>query len=459
MLRKNSRCRFKNRAISRCWLPASWRKITVTVAGMLTVILAGTALGQKALLVMENPGDLSQLVENKTIDEPENSFFAFQNKLSNVTGAKWQLSSNSSFLPLLGSGTFEPPAQGQGKIITVNWKNLVPTKPGAGTKYYFRVVSYQGRTVLLSNTVVITIKKSDSMTKFKPGMGVTVRVKNPELFAASPMPIEINLQKLRIDKSNEVHDEPYLLVAVVYLDGTTINPLAPQTSTVRIDPPRKVIKGLPDPFVSGPPRKTHGNVAHKDLNGDDLGLNKVAQISAAIGHFEASIKPIGLDLAADMEDPVGAIGDGISEGTAVFVVVVAMEQDNTSTETMDKAYDTMILELGNKVNGIVHGMTTQDFMKGTPPKFDPQKIAADLSGKLKAIVKDPTLTTAWFLPPIVFGKFPELDFDDYIGFAFERFSFGRILRAGKDGIDFAMTCENPHDYSGTYTVFGNIRRK
>jgi hypothetical protein len=68
----------------------------VTVAGMLVVVLAaGTALGQKALLVMENPGDLSQLAESKTIDEPEDSLFAFQNKLSNATGAEWQLSSNS----------------------------------------------------------------------------------------------------------------------------------------------------------------------------------------------------------------------------------------------------------------------------------------------------------------------------------------------------------------------------
>jgi hypothetical protein len=417
------------------------------------------ALGQTALLVTENPGDLSQLVESKTIDEPEDSLFYFQNILSNPTGAKWEFSSNSTFLPLLGSSAFEPPAKGRGKIIPVNWKNLVPANPAAGTKYYFRVVSYQGRVVLVSNTAVITIKKSDSMVDSKPEMGVTVRMKNPNLFF--PMPIEINLKELQIAKSNENSDEPYLLVAAVYVDGTTIKPLALSRSTVRVDPPRKVVNVGDVLFPTGPPRKTHGNVALKDENGDDLATWSVAKISPDIGHFEASIKPIGLDLVAGIEDPIGAVGDRIKEGTAVFVVVVAMEKDDTPTETIDKAYDTMILELQNHVNGIVQKkITLHDLVNGNISKFDSKKIANELSDKVISCVKHATLTSLCWLPPIIFGNFLEVvDPDDYVGFAFARFSFGQILRAGKDGITFAVICERKDDYNGTYNVFGNIRRK
>jgi hypothetical protein len=420
---------------------------------------------EKTLLVMENPGDLSQLVESKTIDEPENSLFAFQNQLSNLTAAKWEVSLNSSFVPLLGSDAFEPSAQGKGKIIPVDWKKFVHDTPLAGTKYYFRVASYRGRTVATSNTVVITVKRATSMVKFRPEMGVTVRTKFPDVFAASPMPIEINLTELQIAKSNENSDEPYLLVAVVYADGTTINPLAPSASTVRVDPPRKAVDQhvggvtIPDVVFRGPPRKTHGNVALKDENGDDLADWSIAKISPEIGHFEKTITPIGLELVANMEDPFGKLGDSVIEGTAVYVIVVAMEKDNTSTEAIDKAYDTMILELTNQLNGVLRGTTPQELQSGNI-NFDPTKITDELTNKVIARAKDATLTDLWWLPPIFFGKLPELiDPDDFIGFAFAKFTFGQLLRAGKDGITFALTCERKTDYSGTYNVFGNIRQK
>jgi hypothetical protein len=157
---------FNSKALRQRRPVTGWRGITAIVGGMVVLVLAaGTSLAQKTLLVMENPGDFSQLVETKTIDEPEDSLFSFQNELPNVVGARWQLSSrpipsndlSSSrfFLGFLGSGAFQPPAQGKGKIISVNWKHLVPAKSAAGTKYYFRVVSYQGTNtnpILASNT-------------------------------------------------------------------------------------------------------------------------------------------------------------------------------------------------------------------------------------------------------------------------------------------------------------------
>jgi hypothetical protein len=138
-----------------------------------------------------------------------------------------------------------------------------------------------------------------------------------------------------------------------------------------------------------------------------------------------------------------------------------MEKDDTPTETIDKAYDTMILELQNQVNGIVQKrITLHDIMNGNISNFDSKKIANELSDKVISRAKNATLTSLCWLPPIIFGKFLEVvDPDDYVGFAFARFSFDQILRAGKDGIAFAITCERKDDYNGTYNVFGNIRRK
>ena len=56
------------------------------------------------------------------------------------------------------------------------------------------------------------------------------------------------------------------------------------------------------------PTKTHGNVPDHDKDGDDLEDTSVASIPSGTGHFEGTIKPIGLDLVANMEDADGHVG-------------------------------------------------------------------------------------------------------------------------------------------------------
>jgi hypothetical protein len=451
---------FYSRDLRHCRRLIGRKGITAIVGAMsVLVFTAGTALAwpEKTLLVMENPGDFSRWVEAKTIDEPEDSLFSFKNNLAKVVGARWQLSSqpmpnndlSNNFAGFLGSGSFQPPAQGKGKVITVNWKNLVPAKSANGTKYYFRVVAYQSANetnpLLTSNTVVITIKRSNSDVKFTPkGLLQTVKQKHPDMFAASPMTIELDLQKLYIGNNNENHDEPYLLVLVVYVDGTTINPLALSTSSVRIDCPTK----------------THGNVPDKDQNGNDLEEGATAKIPAATGHFTKTIQLIGKDFAADLEDADGGIGSAMAKGTAVYVVVIAMEEDNTPTDVINTARATALAELQKILNETIQAMTLDDLMKGNPPKFDPQNKLQAAQEKVIAAVKDNTLTPGWWTPAIFPTKIGEfLDPDDLVGVAFRKFTFGELLAAGTNGIPFELECWNPKAWEGSYTVQGLIRRK
>ncbi len=435
-----------------------WQCMAAIVLGVLVQTLAaGTAQAENTLSVMEHSGDFAEWVQAKTIDAPEDSLFSFQNNLANIVGATWQLSSQPmpsndlsiNFPGFLGSGNFQPPAQTKAKVVSINWKHLVVGKRTTGTKYYFRVISYQGTNntnpVQFSNTVAITIKKSDFVVQFTPkGLGQTVKQKRPELFELSPMPIEIDLRELYIGNDNEDDDEPYLFAVVMLADGTTINPLSLSTSTVRI-----VSKN-----------KTHGNVPDKDQNGNDLEEGSTAKIPAATGHFATTITPIGANFAADLEDVNGSIADGIANGTAVYVIVIAMEEDGSSTEAVNAARKAMVNELSNKANDAVQALTLQDLMKGVHPAFDPKKITDDITDKAIAAAKDKTLTPGWWTPVILLTKSGEIfDRDDLVGVAYKKFTFGELVSAGKDGISFELECSNDaKDWEGSYTVKGHIRQ-
>jgi len=430
------------------------------------------------LLVMENSGDFAQWVSSKTIDGPEDSLFSFKNQTPNVSAARWEVSDHPPFLggsfgTILGTSNFQPPLQGKAKVINVDWKHLVPATAAPGKKYFFHVVEYAGGNnstpVFISNTVTITTKKSNFVVKFTPeGLGQTVRQKRPELFDMSPMAIEIDLQKLYIGNPNETHDEPYLIAAVLFVDGTTINPLALSTSTVRIDS-----------HLEG---KTLGNVPDVDSHGNDLEQGSTANIPATPGHFDASLVPIGAALAADMEDVNGTIADSIAAGTVVIVMVIAMEEDDTIADAVKAAHKAMVDELQKQANATVQAMTLPGLLSGNTPQFDPENLKDEIIGKVVDPVVDKTLTPGWWTPVLLTLKSGEFfDPDDFVGAAFATFSFGDLAASPPDGIHFELECSNPPltlfeqmqqseqsgipfgpvfgNWEGSYTVRGRIRRK
>jgi hypothetical protein len=414
-----------------------------------------------ALLVQEGSGDFTEWKKSKTIDGPEQSLFSFRNDRAGVTQAVWQLSSqpmpandpSTNFPGYLGGGTFPPPPQAQARTFSADWKAFAPAEPVNGAKYYIRVIVKEGpanAAVVASNVVEITINKSKTSVVFTPkGLLQTVQQKHPELYATPSMVVQLDLNELYIGNDNESADEPYLLVAVVYLDGTTIDPFDMQNSTVRIDSAKK----------------THGNVSSEDASGEDLEEGSTAQIPSATGHFERTITPIGLLLAADLEDPNGALGSAIGATTAVYVVLIAMEEDSTSTEAIDAARAAFLTALRSEIEAVLHSVTLGNIVSGNLPKLDAEKFKAmekNLKQKAIGAAEDETFFPLWWTPAVL-GPFltANVDKDDVVGFAVQKFSYSDLLAAGPAGIPFEATtsAEDLDDWEGLYTIRGTIRRK
>ena len=410
--------------------------------------------------MQEYSGDFPQWETSKTIDQPEESLFSFRNDRAGVTEAIWQLSSqpmppndpSTNFPGFLGSGSLQPPPQEQARTFSADWKAFVPAQPANGTKYFIRVVVKAGpenSAVVASNVVEITVNKSKTSVEFTPkGLGQTVQQKHPGLYATPSMVVQLDLNELYIGNDNESEDEPYLLVAVVYLDGTTIDPFDMENSTVRIDSAKK----------------THGNVSSEDASGEGLEEGSTA-IPSATGHFERTITPIGLLLAADLEDPDGALGSAIGSTTAVYVVLVAMEEDSTSTEAIDAARVAFLTTLHSEIDAVLHSVTLGDIVSGDLPTLDAEKFKAmekKLQENAMGAAEDETFFPLWWTPA-VFGPFltANVDRDDLIGFAVQKFSYSDLLAAGPAGIAFEATTSaaDLDDWEGLYTIRGTIRRK
>lgn len=409
-----------------------------------------------ALHVQEHSGDFAQWVKTKTVDAPEESLFSFRNDNADVTEATWQLSTvpmspknpSPNFRGFLGSGSLQPPPQGEARTFTANWKALVPAKPTNGTSYYLRVVVAGPRKspVVASNMVEIIVNKSTSPgVKFtSEGLGLTVQQQHPDLYATPSMTVQLDLDELYIGNDNEAEDEPYLFVAVVYVDGTTIDPLQLQTSTARIDSAKK----------------THGNVPDEDADGEDLEETSTAQIPSSTGHFEETITPIGLQLAAALDDPDGSLGDAIRDTTAVYLVIGALEEDDTSTEGMDAARAAFVKALQSEVDAVIQSSTVGD--DGNLPKFGAKKLKEmndRIREKALCAAEDEAKDPLWWTPALFPFLLDEVDADDVVGFAVRKFSYGDLLAAGPAGIHFEATAsaDKLEDWEGSYTIRGKIR--
>jgi hypothetical protein len=382
-------------------------------------------------------------------------WFRYQTLHPGATTVEWQVSKTpfSKFDPagnkskLVGKGLVGAvPAKGETALFAINFQHLLPAKPDKST-YYVRLVGRngQGKYLGASSTSVAITYEPIAITHFtSEGLGLTTKQKHAHMYNNSPMPIQIDLEELYIGNENEGGDEPYLFVLVCYVDGTTINPLSLPSSTIRIDCPSK----------------THGNVPDHDVYGNDVDTARTVRIPAKTGHFESTIEPIGLDFAADLEDCDGSLGDAMQDGTAVYILVVAMEEDGTSTSAVDAARSAVLTAIQDKANKIVQQLTLKDLRAGKIPGFDPQEIQKQLQSKAFDAAKSETLSGPWFLPqifPVVLAQI--LDPDDYIGWSLKQFTFRDVLEAGPHGIYFQMSLANPSDFEGAYTVRGRIRRK
>ena len=412
------------------------------------------------LEVQQLGGGFEKWGNTMTVNSPENLRFRMRTLLPGTVSAQWQLADklfqwsdpSGQSTGLIASGPAGPaPAKGKIGVFHIDLADYLPSSPpNSPATYYVRVVGQDANNQYAAKPsawVTITYQKSGNWgQKFTvKGLGQTVKQKQPWMYLKSPMPIEIDLEELYVGNSNESADEPYLFVFVVYVDGTAIDLLYSASSHIRIDCPPK----------------THGNVPDTDKHGNDMETGKTANIPASTGHFEKTIVPIGYGLADDFEDADGSIGQGMKDYTSIYIVVVAMEEDNTSTSAADAARAAMLSKLQNAADATVKKLTLASLLHGEePPDFDLAKLQSEMKEEAFDAAKDATLTSGWWTPlfaPVVLAEI--VGPDDCVGYAYKEITLGQLLASGPGGISLNFNLANSSDWEGAYTVKGRIRRK
>ncbi|MGB8702852.1 MAG: hypothetical protein WCD18_25835 [Thermosynechococcaceae cyanobacterium] len=224
------------------------------------------------------------------------------------------------------------------------------------------------------------------------------------------MPVTLQLTKFICHNADEDSwysngDEPYLFVAAVYADGNTIQIGNLSNATVRVQSPLK----------------THGNLGRSGVDAGDS-----FTIPTATGRFSRSILPIG--------------GLPTSQGKAfsmVGLVVIAMDEDGTSTSAANAGRQAFVNVLQAELNQAVRSLTLPD--------------EATLRAKIKAAMTKAIRQETLSGIPDFFGV---VDPDDYIGAQFSMWSYQQIENAGSAGLPIDMTFQK----SGVkYQITGTVK--
>ncbi|WP_421659343.1 hypothetical protein [Leptothermofonsia sp. ETS-13] len=224
------------------------------------------------------------------------------------------------------------------------------------------------------------------------------------------LPVTIHLSNFTCHNADEDNfysngDEPYLFVAAIYADGTTIQLANLANAKVRIKSPSK----------------THGNLGRTRVKA----RNSFA-IPAATGLFSTSILPI-----AGLPDNLG------KEKSTVGLIVIAMEEDATKTSAANAGQQALVNVLQKELTNAVR----------TVSALDVDTLRTKLSSAIRQAIKKESLSS-------ITGIFSFVDPDDYIGADFAIWSYQQIENAGSQGMPISMNFKK----SGVhYQITGSIR--
>lgn len=270
---------------------------------MVTALLKGPIKNAEVQLL----GGYSNKWSNVWKDSaPKQLTFRWRTEYANVGPAEWQVTTDPAKRNIIASGNAgRPPAKGKVSVFKIDFadKKIAGNVEQRPMTYYVRVVTYKaGRQAgaspkklkkqlgIPSPPVRVTLIGPGESTQF------TLTGLHPELY--NQMRISIDLETLKI-KGTGYDEDPFLLIAVVYADGTTIVPfldwttIDPNTklpqeihfpsSEVRIDSPTKTHENVPggDPgdILHGAFRK--GDQANRDNTGDGMGVELETDEEAA----------------------------------------------------------------------------------------------------------------------------------------------------------------------------------
>ncbi len=234
--------------------------------------------------------------------------------------------------------------------------------------------------------------------------------------------VRLDLDSMLIVEKNESSaDEPYLWVAFMKVDATTLNLTNMALSFVELHTPDG----------------SHGNLGQAS-QGIDLG--QTAIIPPAIGRFDTTLVTTGL--------PPG-IGDALS---FVAVAVMGLEEDASKNSAVAAGHQAMVTALQAALNQAIQ---TLSLPSGG-------QVANQVQPAVTKAMTDATVS-GWSFFPIsslldVGGVF---DPDDFVGASFAGpFNFKQIHDAGSAGIPFIMPdLFVSESGNGKYRISGRVSRR
>lgn len=370
---------------------------------------------------------------------------------------------------VLKSGTVTgTPGADRWGFFTIDLAGVLPVvAPPADQpkKYYIRVFP-EGEGLVASQVATVTHREAPEPPRF------TAAGLYPELFR--PMPIYVDLHRFNIGKADEENDEePYIIPIVVYFDGTTVKALDIDEWTVRVQTSQR--------------QNTHGNIPQYNSS---IGSGDSIAIPPDVGYFEQDILPVSLDLADDQffSQVLGFDVDytHLTRATTVFVLLLAMEEDATSTEAANAARDATVRGLKDELNKCIQSLELADVIRLIKTGSNVQAVLtsddANLCGytaaedstvldqiraKLKDLAEDAATAAEideaknWLPGGGLFLLNQIADHDDVIGFAFRSFTYAQIMNAS-GRIPFTFTINKTPSPEGVpdviYTIEGTIGR-
>jgi len=225
------------------------------------------------------------------------------------------------------------------------------------------------------------------------------------------MPILIRLNTFSCQNADEDSfysngDEPYLFVAAIYADGTTIQLANLATAQVRIQSPSK----------------THGNLGRARVKAGDT-----FAVPTSTGEFRTSILPIG------------GLPDSLAkQKSMVGLIVIAMEEDATPTDAANAGQKALVRVLQTELNKAVQTVSAPDV----------NTLQKKIADAMKQAIKKESLSS-------ISGIFSVVDPDDYIDAGFAMWSYQQIESAGSAGLPINLTFQK----SGVrYSIAGLVKK-
>lgn len=240
--------------------------------------------------------------------------------------------------------------------------------------------------------------------------GIPQPPRPPQPVPAGSLPVTLQLNQFICHNADEDSfysngDEPYLFVAAIYADGTTIQLSNLANARVRIQSPSK----------------THGNLGRKNVKAG----NRFA-IPPSTGRFSTNILPIG-----------GLPENIAKEKSMVGLIVIAMEEDATPTKAANAGGQALVKVLQKELDQAIRTISSPDV----------NLLKTRIASAMRQAIKQESLRS-------ISGIFSVVDPDDYIGADFAMWSYQQIQNAGSAGLPINMHFKK----SGVhYQVTGLVR--